>query len=116
VSRRFVHAARWHHSELPLKGYLLGVGSALLVLLFAANWLLPAPAPNPLIGSRVSLPPIRVYSETKAPDANAADEASFAMAGALTASAAFAQFVPRQSEPDASKSIEAPLKPKKGKS
>ena len=81
-SAHFVRAAQWHHSELPLKGYFMWVGTALLVLLFAANWLLPTPAPNPLISSRVTLPPIRVYSKTKAPGEVAADDVSPAIVAA----------------------------------
>ena len=75
-SAQWVRAAQWQRSELPLKGYFMWVGSALLVLLVAANWLLPTPAPNPLISSRVSLPPIRIYSEPRAPDEIAADVSS----------------------------------------
>ena len=82
-SAQSVRAAQWHHSELPLKGYFMWVGTALLVLLFAANWLLPTPAPNPLISSRVTLPPIRVYSKTKAPDKVAADDVFSAIVAAL---------------------------------
>ena len=81
-SVHFVRAAQWHHTELPLKGYFIWVGTALLVLLFAANWLLPTPAPNLLISSRVTLPPIRVYSKTKAPDEVAADNVSPAIVAA----------------------------------
>jgi hypothetical protein len=89
VSRRsaqFARAAQWQRCELPLKGYFMWVGGALLVLLFAANWLLPTPAPIPLISSRVTLPPIRIYSATKAPDEVAAYDVSAATVGALTKS------------------------------
>ena len=87
-SAHFVRAARWHHSELPLKGYFQWVGSALLVLLFAANWLLPTPPPNPLISSRVTLPPIRVYSKTQAPDEVTIGDVSSAIVGLLPESEA----------------------------
>ena len=87
-SAHFVRAAQWHHSELPLKGYFMWVGSTLLVLLLAANWLLPTPAPNPLISSRVTLPPIRVYSKTKAPDEIAVDDVSPAIVTAPAENAA----------------------------
>jgi hypothetical protein len=55
--------------ELPLRAYFLSVGGALLLLLLASDWVLPAPLPNPLTASRPSLPPIRINSEKKGPDA-----------------------------------------------
>jgi hypothetical protein len=72
VSRRSLRSIRAHgshDSELPLKGYFLWVGGALLTLLFAADWLVSPPTPNALINSHVTLPPIRIHSESKAPDA-----------------------------------------------
>ena len=39
------------------------------MLLFAANSLLPAPLPNKLIESQSTLPPIRITSELKGPEA-----------------------------------------------
>ncbi|WP_342711838.1 hypothetical protein AAFG13_09360 [Bradyrhizobium sp. B124] len=56
-------------AHAPVLGYFLWVGGALLVLLFAANSLLPAPAPNKLIESHSTLPPIRIASELKGPEA-----------------------------------------------
>ena len=56
-------------SQIPLRGYLLWVGGALLVLLFAADSLLPAPLPSKLIESHSTLPPIRITSERKGPEA-----------------------------------------------
>jgi hypothetical protein len=56
-------------TQAPLRGYFLWVGGALLVLLFAANSLLPAPPPNKLIESHSTLPPIRIASELKGPEA-----------------------------------------------
>ena len=56
-------------SQTPLRGYFLWVGGALLVLLFAANSLLPAPLPSKLIVSHSTLPPIRITSELKGPEA-----------------------------------------------
>jgi hypothetical protein len=41
----------------------------LLVLLFAADSLLPAPLPSKLIESHSTLPPIRITSERKGPEA-----------------------------------------------
>ena len=38
------------NSQTPVRGYFLWVGGALLVLLFAADSLLPAPLPSKLIG------------------------------------------------------------------
>lgn len=56
-------------SEFPLRGYFLSVGSALLLLLFAADWLLPTPPPGRLMESRSALPTIRIHSEWKRPEA-----------------------------------------------
>ena len=55
-------------SEIPLRGYFLSVGVALLLLLLAANWVLPAPTPaRP--GSQSTLPRIRIHSDAKGPEA-----------------------------------------------
>jgi hypothetical protein len=54
-------------SQIPLRAYFLWVGGALLVLLFAANSLLPAPLPSKLIESHSAHPPIRITSELKGP-------------------------------------------------
>jgi hypothetical protein len=55
--------------QTPLRGYFLWVGGALLVLLFAADSLLPAPLPSKLVESHSTLPPIRITSERKGPEA-----------------------------------------------
>ncbi len=55
--------------ELPLRGYFLSVGGALLLLLLAADWVLTAPLPSRLIDSHSALPPIRIHSELKGPEA-----------------------------------------------
>jgi hypothetical protein len=56
-------------AQTPLRGYFLWVGGALLALLFAADSLLPAPLPSKLIESHSTLPPIRITSELKGPEA-----------------------------------------------
>jgi hypothetical protein len=56
-------------AQIPVRGYFLWVGGALLVLLFAAEPLLPAPLPSKLIESHSTLPPIRITSELKGPEA-----------------------------------------------
>ena len=56
-------------SQIPLRGYFLWIGGALLVLLFAADSLLPAPLPSKLIELHSTLPPIRITSELKGPEA-----------------------------------------------
>jgi hypothetical protein len=56
-------------TQAPVRGYFLWVGGALLVLLFAANSLLPAPLPSKLIESHSTLPPIRIASGLKGPEA-----------------------------------------------
>ncbi len=55
-------------SEIPLRGYLLSVGAALLLLLFVANWVLPAPSPGQP-ESQTTLPRIRIHSDVKGPEA-----------------------------------------------
>lgn len=55
-------------SVVPLRGYFLSVGGALLVLLFAADWVLPAPAPIRFDESKSVRPPIRILSEMKRPE------------------------------------------------
>jgi hypothetical protein len=56
-------------STMPLRQYFLFVGGALLTLLLVANWLLPPTTSNKLTNSRVRLPPIRIHSELKGPEA-----------------------------------------------
>ena len=56
-------------SRIPLRHYFLWVGGALLVLLFAADSLIPAPLPSRLIETHSMLPPIRITSERKGPEA-----------------------------------------------
>jgi hypothetical protein len=56
-------------AQTPLRAYFLWVGGALLVLLFAADSLLPAPLPSKLIESHSTLPPIRINSALKGPEA-----------------------------------------------
>jgi hypothetical protein len=72
VSRKSVLSMRADasvESEMPLRSYLLSVGGALLLLLFAADWVLPAPLPSRLMESHSALPPIRIHSEPKGPEA-----------------------------------------------
>jgi hypothetical protein len=56
-------------SQIPLRDYFLWVGGALLVLLFAANSVLPALPPSKLMESHSTLPPIRITSDLKGPEA-----------------------------------------------
>jgi hypothetical protein len=55
-------------SEIPLRGYFMSVGGALLLLLFAANWVLPAPSPGEP-EAQSALPRIRIHSDVKGPEA-----------------------------------------------
>ncbi|MDE5455922.1 hypothetical protein GWE18_24410 [Bradyrhizobium sp. CSA112] len=64
-------------AQTPLRGYFLWVGGALLVLLFAADSLLPAPLPGKLIESHSTLPPIRITSELKGPEKVVIDTSQF---------------------------------------
>jgi hypothetical protein len=52
-------------AQIPLRNYFLWVGGVLLVLLFAADSLLPAAPPSKLIESHFTLPTIRITSELK---------------------------------------------------
>src|SRR4029077_20803971 len=59
VSRNSVLSTRARGSvetRAPVRGYFLWVGGALLVLLFAANSLLPAPLPSKLVESHSTRP------------------------------------------------------------
>lgn len=69
--------------ELPLREYFLWVGGALLLLLLAADWTLPVPAPSPLTDSRSALPPIRIHSDTKGPEAVVIDTSGFGLRARL---------------------------------
>ena len=72
VSRKSVlsrRASSLVEVELPLRAYFLSVGGALLLLLLAADWVLPAPLPSPLTDSHSAHPPIRIHSELKGPEA-----------------------------------------------
>jgi hypothetical protein len=72
VSRTSVLSMRARGSadtQAPVWGYFMWVGGVLLVLLFAANSLLPESPPNKLIESHSTLPPIRIASELKGPEA-----------------------------------------------
>lgn len=55
-------------SAIPLRGYFLSVGGALLLLLFAADWVLPAPLPIRFDESHSVRPQIRILSEMKRPE------------------------------------------------
>jgi len=55
-------------SALPLRGYVLSVGGALLGLLLAADWAMPAPQPSRFTQSETVLPQIRIRSDVKLPE------------------------------------------------
>jgi hypothetical protein len=55
-------------SVLPLRGYLLSVGGALLCLLLAVDWVLPAPLPDRVAQWETALPSIRIHSDAKRPE------------------------------------------------
>ncbi|WP_407159454.1 hypothetical protein [Bradyrhizobium sp. STM 3557] len=76
MSRRSVLSMRVSGSldpVLPLRGYLLAVAGALLLLLLAADWVLPAPLPGRFDESNPALPPIRIHSDVKGPEAVSID-------------------------------------------
>jgi hypothetical protein len=54
--------------QLPLQRYFLFAGGALLILLFAVDWVVPPPK-GEHVKSEVRLPVIRIHSERKGPEA-----------------------------------------------
>ncbi|RXG90417.1 hypothetical protein [Bradyrhizobium zhanjiangense] len=63
-----MHASRSNDTALPLRGYFLSVGGALLCLLWATGWVLPAQLPSRFAAPDPSRPPIRIHSDVKAPE------------------------------------------------
>jgi hypothetical protein len=51
-------------SVLPWRGYLLWVGTALLVMICVTHVLIPA-APNPYLGASLAMPKIKIHSDVK---------------------------------------------------
>jgi len=99
-----------HHIEVPVKGYFLWVGSTLLTLLLAAHWLLPPPPPNPLISSRVMLPPIRIYAKARAPEGQADDDLTSAIATPISENGAPAE-APSSSSATPADALQSELAP-----
>ncbi|SFJ44837.1 hypothetical protein [Bradyrhizobium sp. Gha] len=63
-----MRACRETEASLPLRGYFLSVGGALLCLLWAAGAILPAPSPGRLTEPDPARPPIRIHSAMKGPE------------------------------------------------
>lgn len=71
MSRRSVmsmHADRPNDTALPLPSYFLSVGPALLCLLWAAGWVLPAQPPSHFADPDPARPAIRIHSDMKGPE------------------------------------------------
>lgn len=71
MSRRSLmsmHAGLSTDSALPLRGYFLSVGGALLCLLWATGLVLPAHLPNRLAEPDPARPAIRIHSDVKIPE------------------------------------------------
>lgn len=66
---RSMRAHGRHDSEMPLRGYFLWVGGALLALLFAADRLVPQMPSDQRVNSSPKFPLIRIHSELKGPEA-----------------------------------------------
>jgi hypothetical protein len=82
VRRKFVlsrRASSLVEPELPMRAYFLSVGGALLLLLLAADLVQPAALPSRLMDSHSSLPPIRIHSELKRPEAVVIDTSGFGL-------------------------------------
>jgi hypothetical protein len=63
-----MHASRSNGTALPLRGYFLSVGGALLCLLWASGWVLPAQPPSRFAEPDTARPPIRIDSDVKGPE------------------------------------------------
>ena len=61
---------------MPWRDYIISVGSALLALLFAIDGLMPQTAFSETSRAEVKLPPIRIRSEAKGPEAVDTDHPS----------------------------------------
>ncbi|UWU74843.1 hypothetical protein N2603_33055 [Bradyrhizobium huanghuaihaiense] len=71
MSRRsamFMRASRSTDTTLPLRGYFLSVGGALLCLLWVTSWALPAQLPSRFAEPDPARPPIRIHSDVKGPE------------------------------------------------
>lgn len=71
MSRRsamFMRASRSTDTALPLRGYFLSVGGALLCLLWVTGWVLPAQLPSRFAEPDPARPPIRIHSDVKGPE------------------------------------------------
>ncbi|MDF0493699.1 hypothetical protein [Bradyrhizobium yuanmingense] len=64
----FMRASQPTDSALPLRGYFLSVGGALLCLLLLASWVLPAQLPAHPAEPDPPRPPIRIHSDVKLPE------------------------------------------------
>ncbi|MDF0515714.1 hypothetical protein P0R31_00455 [Bradyrhizobium yuanmingense] len=67
-SAKFMRASLPTDSALPLRGYFLSVGGALVCLLFLANWVLPAQLPAHPAEPGPARLPIRIHSDVKPPE------------------------------------------------
>lgn len=86
IPGRSYHPRGWQEDAgIPLRGYILGVGGALLALLFAADLLLPKPSPTGIV-SASETPRIRIHSERKGPEAIVFDTTQPTMMPPTTAS------------------------------
>jgi hypothetical protein len=56
-------------SQIPLRGYFVSVGLALLLLLLVVNRMSPAPSPGQATELQSALPRIRIHTEAKGPEA-----------------------------------------------
>ncbi len=64
----FMRASQPTDSALPLRGYFLSVGGALVCLLLLASWVLPTQLPAHPAEPDPALPPIRIHSAVKPPE------------------------------------------------
>lgn len=97
---------------IPLRGYFLSVGGALLALLVAADWLLPHPAPDPIMNHPFDYPAVRIHSDTRGPEAVVIDGPAVRLAARSVLDHPTAPQIALQGPPaSASETDSAPVKP-----
>ena len=79
---RCVRGYTQQDAAMPWRGYIIWAGGALLALLFAIDGLTPRTASSEPSRAAVELPPIRIRSEAKGPEAVVIDTSRAALLAA----------------------------------
>jgi hypothetical protein len=93
--------------QMPLQQYFLFVGGALLILLFATDWVVPQPKGEG-IKSEVKLPVIRIYSDRKGPEAVVFDTTEPAFMSPMEQDRAATRHVVASTESSATETVSRP--------